>query len=131
MEVMIAVAILSMTLIAVLSLSTSSFKITDSLHKKESMLLPITTVALHATADQSGTSRSLYSFLQNSYKIDNDSLKNHLNSIEFLYTQNELEIIDLVPDGVESSVMPRIRVLEHSIKSSDQSSRVYSIKVER
>lgn len=130
-EVMVAVVILSVVLMAVLTLSSSSFKINQSVSKKSEIFFPLATVALHQNIDYSNTHKTLEDFTKNSYRIDSDRLKEVLKSHEIFYLQEELDLMDLIPEGsVDVTQMPQVRIIEHSIKSGEIGSRIYTLKIE-
>lgn len=130
-EMMVVVMIISVVLVAVLKLSRDSFVISQNLEKRTTIFLPLTTVALHATKDRSNTSFSLLNLLEKEYKIESDKVKSYLSNYQILYKQDEVDLINLIPEGIESSVSPQIRTIEHQITHGEQRSRIYTIKMEQ
>ncbi|MGE4294308.1 MAG: prepilin-type N-terminal cleavage/methylation domain-containing protein [Campylobacterales bacterium] len=131
-EVLVAVAILSVAAAAILNLGIQSAKLGDRLKQKEALFAPMSVAALHGKTDHSNTNRTLESLLGGSYKIEHEGLKNYLKSREIHYQENRLGSWDLVPEGIDSfGDLPRFEIIERIVTFNDRQGRLYAIRPER
>lgn len=131
-EVLVAVAILSVAAMAILNLGIQSAKLGERLKKKEALTAPLAVAALHGKADFSNTERTLESFLAQSYRIEHEGLRDYLRKRQFFYGESRLSGWDLIPQGEEAMAgIPRFEIIERSVTADGQQGRLYSVRMER
>lgn len=131
-EVLVAVAILSVAAMAILNLGIQSTQLGDRLKKKEALIAPLAIAAFHAKTDFSNTEWTLEGFLQDRYTIEHEGLKRYLRQKTIFYQEARLSGWDLIPQGEESfEDLPRFEIIEHTVRIQDQEGRLYGVRIER
>ena len=131
-EVIVAVAILSVAAMAIFNLGLQSTQITQQLKHREALIGPLSIAALHGTMDHHGLERELGRLLGEGYTIEHEGLRNYLRQSRVTYRQHTLERIDLIPGGEESGWdLPRFELIERQVQVDGVSVRLIGIQPER
>ncbi len=131
-EVIVAVAILSVAAMAVFNLGLQSSRISGALSDREALLGPLSVATRHGSSDHHNMERTLEQLIASEYDIDHDGLRRYLRTERYLYRQQTLERIELIPGGEESGWdLPRFELVERQIGNSEGSLRVIGIRMEQ
>lgn len=131
-EVIIAVAILSVAAMAVFNLGLQSSRISAVLEQREALMGPLSIAALHGNADHHNMNRTLERLIDAEYNIEHEGLRRHLQQTQITYRQRVLEQVELMPGMEEMGWdLPRFELIERQVQMGESALRILSIEVER
>ncbi|GHV59117.1 hypothetical protein FACS1894103_1870 [Campylobacterota bacterium] len=128
-EVIIAALIASLAALATLNVSIESTKVGSRLKSRQELHAPVMFAAMHGKSDYANTEHTLSALLAGSYKIDNEVLKNYLETKTVFYTQTRISGWEAVPSDIADGYNTvQFDIVEKSIKMGDRQARVYTIE---
>ena len=86
-EIIVAVAILSVVGLALLQIASDKTKLIGALKEKSKLPLYLSTAAFHGSKDLHKLDKDLYTLLSGSYTIDHDRAKKKLESMKMHYEE--------------------------------------------
>jgi prepilin-type N-terminal cleavage/methylation domain-containing protein len=131
-EVIIAVAILSIAAMAVFNLGLQGSRISGALSDRQALLGPLSIAALNGSADHHNMTRTLDRLIESEYEIDHDRLRRYLGQASITYHQRTLKRIDPIGMGEESGLdLPRFELIERQVSREGKGSlRIIGVRVE-
>ena len=128
-EVIIAALIASLAAIATLNLSIQSVKVGSRLESRQALHAPIMFAAMHGKSDFANTERTLAALIAGSYTIDNETLKNHLESKTVFYTQARIAGWEAVPSDIADGYNSvEFDIVEKTITMDGRQARIFTIE---
>ena len=129
-EVLTAVAILSIVGVALLQMNIKNQKISEYIDKKTKLAQISSILGYHHTKDYTKLEKSIYDFIKNDYEIDNTEIKKSLDSYSVYYDEIKVKKIEFGEsnESEEEAQTQTLDIMQAIGKKDDKTASVYFLE---